>query len=427
MDSPTLAIRRVPLDSLHTDPANARSHGPENMDAIVASLKRFGQAEPLVVHKQTGRVIGGNGRLVAMKQLGWNDCDVVELYIDELTATSLGIALNRTADLASWDEETLAKLLQELKAEDALDGVGYSDDDLDKLLADLDINAGNDDVDDPGPGQPPDKPISVTGDLWILGDHRLLCGDSTKAGDVTRLMAGETAALLATDPPYCVDYTGADRPEASGKDWSDKYKEIEIADLGEFLRAVLKAILPELRDNAALYIWHAHLQYPVIDRVLDEFGILRHQPIIWKKPSSTFTYSFYRWSHEPCIFGWKKGNKPPHYLKNAINTVWEVDWEGKSRISTFHPTSKPPRLFEIPMEQHTRAGDVVFEPFCGSGSQIIAAEKLGRRCLAMELEPAFVDGTVERWEKATGKTAVLDGAGTTFDDVRTDRLQAQEL
>ena len=166
METPSLNIRRVPLDSLHIDPANARQHDSENMAAIIGSLKRFGQAEPLVVHKGTGRIIGGNGRLIAMKQLEWTECDVVELEIDDLQATALGIALNRTADLASWDESVLVKLLQEIKINDSLDGIGYSEEDIDTLLSELEdeINP-NENIDDPGPGEPPEKPVSQIGDL----------------------------------------------------------------------------------------------------------------------------------------------------------------------------------------------------------------------------------------------------------------------
>src|SRR5213594_1759723 len=165
---PTLTIRRVPLDSLHLDPSNARTHGPENLEAIVGSLRRFGQAEPLVVQAGTGRVIGGNGRLVAMKQLGWTECDVVELEIDDLKATALGIALNRTSELASWNEETLVKLLQELESQDALDGVGYSPQDIDALLAELGAGAepdGNCDEDEVP--EPPEEPVTRPGDLWL--------------------------------------------------------------------------------------------------------------------------------------------------------------------------------------------------------------------------------------------------------------------
>ncbi len=220
-----------------------------------------------------------------------------------------------------------------------------------------------------------------------------------------------------------MDYTGADRPKGSGKDWSETFREVEIKDLGEFLRAVFKTVLPRTRDDAAIYIWHAHLKYPVISQVFEEFGILRHQPIIWVKPSSTFTYAYYRWAHEPCLFGWKQGNKPPHFLENGLSTVWEVDWEGKSRVvDNEHPTQKPLRLFEIPMEQHTRPGEIVLEPFTGSGSQIVAAERLKRRCWALEIEPAFVDVAVRRWEKGTGKQAVLDGTNKSFAEVAEERL-----
>jgi DNA modification methylase len=417
---PHLAVKRVPIDSIHQDPANARSHGPENMAAIEASLRRFGQAEPLVVQAGTGRVIGGNGRLAAMKKLGWTDCDIVELDIDDLQATALGIALNRSSELAFWNEPALAKILEELRAEDALDGVGYSPADIDALLEELKGDVDPKEIDDPGPSPPTDKPVTRLQDLWLLGEHRLLCGDSTKPGDITRLMAGEKAALLSTDPPYCVEYTGDVRPQDSGKDWSKVYREIDIKDLGEFLRAMFGAVLPHLEADAAIYVWHAHLQYPVIDRVFEEFGILRHQPIIWKKPSSTFTYSYYRWAHEPCLFGWRQGHKPPHYLENGMTSVWEVDWEGKQRITSFHPTSKPTKLFEIPMEQHTKTGAIVLEPFCGSGSQIIAAEKLGRKCRAMEISPVFIDGTILRWQQATGKEARLEGGGT-FAEVKAER------
>ncbi len=421
MSSDTLDVRHVPLDSLHLDPANARAHGTRNMEAIRASLVRFGQAEPLIVQKQTGRVIGGTGRLIAMEELGWTECDVVELDLDDLQAASLAIALNRTGELAEWDEPVLARLLTELREQDALEGVGFANDEIDELLAQLRDEEGCAEVEDPGPAEPPEQPVTKPGDLWILGDHRLLCGDSTSADNVTRLLDGDTAALMATDPPYCVDYTGADRPQdQGGKDWSATYREVDIPDLGDFLRAVFQATLPHLKADAGIYVWHAHMKYPVLDRVFEECGLLRHQVITWVKPSSPISFAFYQWQHEPCLFGWRKGHKPPRHLPHGPeqSTVWEVDWEGKQRIvGNEHPTQKPVRLFEIPMEMHTRPGAVVLEPFCGSGSQLIAAEKLGRRCRAMELEPAFVDVALRRWETATGKGATLEGTGQAFAEV----------
>ena len=402
----TLKIERVPLGSLHADPANARAHGPRNLEAIQASLARFGQVKPIVVDGD-GVIRAGNGTYEAARELGWLEIQIVRTDLEGTEATAYAIADNRTAELAEWDNATLTALLDELRTEDALAGVGFDDTEIDELLAELAAKEAED-VNDPGPGEPPEDPITKPGDLWILGEHRILCGDSSNSDDVARLLDGKQAALMSTDPPYCVGYTGADRPNNSGKNWSHKYREIDIADLGEFLRGVFRAVMPGLRDNAGIYVWHAHLQYPVIDAVFEEFGLLRHQPIIWVKPSSTFTYSYYRWAHEPCLFGWRKGNKPPHYLANGMTSVWEVDWEGKARIAGEHPTQKPVRLFEIPMEQHTRPGEIVLEPFSGSGSQLIAAEKLGRKCRAMEISPAFVDVAVKRWEAATGKKAVRE-------------------
>ena len=255
----------------------------------------------------------------------------------------------------------------------------------------------------------------------------MLVGDSTSAEDVARLMAGEKAALLSTDPPYCVDYTGDDRPHkgdrSSGKDWSSLYNEVDIADLGEFLDRGFAAWLPHLVDDAGVYLWHAHLQQPVIAGVFERHGLLLHQILIWNKPTSTFGYSYYRWRHEPCAFGWRKGHKPKHG-ETILESVWDADWEGLKRITTFHPTSKPTRLFEVPIEQHTSPRAVVLEPFCGSGSQIIAAERLGRRCFALEIQPAFVDGTITRWEKATGKQAIHEASGKSLGELATERAKA---
>ena len=412
-----LHVQWVPITDLFGNPANPRINDAA-VEPVAASLRRFGWQQP-VVAKRTGEVIAGNTRLKAAHELGMDEVPVVWFGGSDSDALAYAIADNRTHEFSQWDEPALAALLKELREEDGLEGVGYSDSDIDALLAEFADDA---ETDDPGPAPPPVNPVSRPGDLWILGSHRLLCGDATSASDVRRLMCGDLAALLATDPPYCVDYTGDNRPKDAGKDWSDTYREVEIEDLGEFLCAALGALLPVARPNAGIYVWHAHLQYPVIDAVFREFGILCHQPIVWVKPTSTFTYAYYRWAHEPCLFGWRQGHKPPHYLENGLTSVWEVDWEGKQRIvGNEHPTQKPLRLFEIPMEQHTRRGDIVLEPFCGSGSQLIAAERLGRHCRALEISPAFVDVAVRRWEQATGADAMLDGDGRTFADVMRER------
>ncbi|HEX5010324.1 MAG TPA: site-specific DNA-methyltransferase [Planctomycetota bacterium] len=402
-----LAVQRVPISSLVPDPANVRQHSPGNLDAIVGSLRRFGQQKPIVVD-QDGIVRAGNGTLLAARQLGWTEIDVVRTGLRGLEATAYSIADNRTTDLSAFDEPALAQLLQQLQADEAgLDGVGFTGAEIDELLAEL---AGPKALDDHGPMAPPVNPVSRPGDLWHLGEHQLLCGDATKWADVERLMAGEHAALVATDPPYLVDYTG-ERPNASGKDWSATYREIDIEDAAGFFRDVFTHVLAVLAPHAAIYCWHAHKRCGEIQRVWAELGIVDHQQIIWVKPAAVFGRVYWHFRHEPCAMGWKKGSQPAHDSDHQFDSVWEVDWEGKARFTGDHPTTKPVELFARPMRKHTKAGDVVFEPFSGSGSQLIAAESLRRRCRALELAPAYVDVALRRWETATGKQALLDGKG----------------
>jgi DNA modification methylase len=423
-DTGTLRVEWVDIDQVFLNPANPR-HNDEAVPQVAASLRRFGWRQPIVV-KPSGEVIAGNTRLKAAKALGMKRVPVTRFEGPDIDAVAYAIADNRTHEFADWDEPALARILQELQAEDALDGVGFTDSDLDDLVAQLDaLDVSVNEIEDPGAEEPPENPVSRTGDLWVLDHHRLLCGDSTKAEDVARLLDGRQAVLLSTDPPYCVNYTGMDRPihdgKPSGKDWSHLYREVDIADLGQFMDAVFSSCLPHVKPDAAIYIWHAHVQQPVIAATFEKHGLLLHQVLVWVKPTATFGHSYYRWRHEPCAFGWKKGHKPNHGL-GKLESVWEVDWEGKSRVvGNEHPTMKPLRLFEIPMEQHTQLGQTVLEPFSGSGSQILAAERLGRKCRALEIQPAFVDVAIRRWEKATGKKAYHEGTNLDFEEVAKER------
>ena len=413
-----MKIETVPIDSVFQDPANARRHDTKNILAIKSSLARFGLQKPLVV-TEDNVIRAGNGTWQAAKELGWKEISIIRTDLKGVEAVAYALADNRSSELASWDpvvlEAEISALTEEGWGEVDLSNLGFSAEDL-KAIEDMgkDGNESNRGagggpvIEDEAP-EPPIEAITKRGDLWILGAHRLLCGDSTKAEDVSRVMVREKAVLISTDPPYLVDYTGADRPGNAGKDWSNSYHEIDIDDAEKFFaNAVVNAVV-----NAAWYWWHAHRRQSLIERIWDKYGIIAHQQIIWVKPTALHGFSFYPWRHEPCLFGWKKGYKPHHDGDNshAITSVWDINWEGKSRIvGNEHPTQKPVEIFARPMRKHTQLNDICYEPFAGSGSQFIAAEQLGRRCFGLEIEPRYCDVIVARWEKFTGKKAVLEVA-----------------
>lgn len=421
MDRPsTQPVETVAIDRLFCSPTNPRRND-EAVPHVAASIRRFGWQQPIVA-RRTGEVIAGNTRLKAAQSLGMTEVPVWWFDGSDLDAVAFAVTDNRSHEHASWDEPVLAALLQQLKAEDALDGVGYSTEDIDALVQQLrDQEEVDKDLTDDGPDDPPAFAVARTGDLWCLGDHQLLCGDSTSLPDVRRVMAGELAALVATDPPYLVDYTG-ERPNDSGKDWTETYREIDIEDADGFFKAVFTNVLEVLGPKGAIYCWHAHKRCGDIQRVWRGLGILDHQQIIWVKPTPVFGRVYWHFRHEPCVMGWRQGDKPEHDGVHEHDSVWEVDWDGKARVvGNEHPTEKPVELFVRPMKKHTRVGDVVFEPFSGSGSQLIAAERTGRRCRAIEISAPFVDVAIRRWQKATSKEATLDGDGRTFAEIAAER------
>jgi DNA modification methylase len=415
----TPPVETVPISQLFCSPTNPRRNDAA-IPHVAASLRRFGWQQPIVA-RRSGEVIAGNTRLKAAQELGMPMVPVWWFDGSDLDAVAYNIADNRTNSFSEFDEPALAALLQQLKAEDSLDGVGYTDEDLDALVQQLrDQEQADKDLDDDGADEPPKVAIAKAGDLWVLGDHRLLCGDSTSLKDVLRVMAGEKAALVATDPPYLVDYTG-ERPNDSGKDWTDSYREIDIKDADGFFKAVFTNVLEVLGSHAAIYCWHAHKRCGDIQRIWRDLGILDHQQIIWVKPTAVFGRVYYHFRHEPCMMGWKQGDKPEHDGVHEHDSVWEVDWDGKAKFSCDHPTSKPVELFVRPIKKHTHVGAITFEPFSGSGSGIMAAERTGRRCRAIEISPPFVDVAIRRWQKATGNEATLDGDGRTFAEIAVER------
>lgn len=405
---------------------NPRQITTEALDGLTKSLERFGCVEPIVVNVRDNKnvIVGGHQRYKALIQLHRNnyqcDCVAVDLSVED--EKLLNVTLNNPAIQGEFIAE-IEKYITQLQSEiPEADYLGLR---INKLKGEIEIEKEGNICDDDVP-KPPKKAKTKKGDLWLMGEHRLLCGDSTNQGDVDRLMNGQKASLFATDPPYCVDYTGKDRP-GGGRDWSESYREIEIDDMSVFMCDYLTVAISVIKEKTAIYIWHASKKICDIHKVCDKLNLLIHQSIIWVKPCGAFGYSFYPWQHEPCLLIWSKGSMPEFsrkskligtvwpvgYIKEGDPTtpeyytdIWELDWDGKKRPVGFeHPTSKPVEIFAIPMRVHTKAGDICYEPFSGSGSQIIVAEKLGRKCYAMEKEPIFVDVAVNRWQQWTGQKA----------------------
>jgi DNA modification methylase len=391
------------LSELRPAGYNPRTISDTALAGLEKSIERFGLVQPIVWNQKTKTVVGGHQRIKALENQGETEADVVIVSLPKKEERALNVALNSQAISGEFTKDIDA-LLDEIK-------IDVPDIYEDLLLEELRIETTPEEVEEDEVPEPPEEAVTKPGDLWLLGDHRLLCGDSTKAEDVERVMAGERADLLSTDPPYSVSYTGENRPihggKESGKDWTFAYREIDIKDFAQFIDCFFKSCLLSISENAPLYIWHAHMQQPLIASAFENHDLLLHQILVWVKPTSIFGHCYYRWKHEPCAFGWRKGHKPKTGHAN-LETVWEINWEGKNRVvGNEHPTQKPLEIFAIPMRQHTNDGDVVLEPFSGSGSQLIAAEQLNRRCRAIEISPIFVDVAVKRWENLTGKKAKL--------------------
>ena len=429
--APPLREFAVELAKLTEDPANARKHSARNLEAIRQSLQRFGQQTPIVV--RDGVIVKGNATSRAARELGWTMIAAIPTALSDAELIAYGIADNRTGELAEWDDEVLDRLLSALP-EDLRASAGWQQNELAELRGRLIP----DKVVEDEPPAPDPTAVSRPGDLWVLGEHRLLCGDSTNAADVDRVLEGRQADLIATDPPYVVNYTGA-RPTgdggSGGKDWSTLYREIDIPDARAFFAAVFGQVARVLAPHAAVYCWHADVRAHELRAVWDELGLLHHQNIIWVKPVPVISRMFWHYRHEPCLMGWRKGSKPAHDGEHATSTVWEVagdelsvwylSWEGKRRVSgNEHPTQKPVEIFARPMRKHTMPGATCFEPFSGSGTQLVAAEQLRRRCCAIEIQPVFVDVAIRRWQALTGRAAVLEGDGRTYAELAGERLRA---
>ena len=395
----------TPLAALRPSAWNPRTITDERFRNLCRSIEAdpdFLWRRPILAQAD-GTIYAGNMRYRAAEQLGLEVIPAIVEAVPDLLARER--ALRDNAQWGAWAEDELAALLRQLGEEDSdLDLLGFDERDLQSLLRRLEQQAG---MTDPDAAPPmPESPTTKRGDLYVLGEHRLLCGDSTNPDDVARLMNGERAALLATDPPYLVDYDGSNRPSKSGGSkrsdahW-DEYHGAESA--VEFFLRFLQIGLEHLTPGAPVYQWHATRRQALVEEAWEQAGLLVHQSIVWVKTRGVPGRSHYMWQHEPCFYGWRQGKQPRRRPPTTGTTVWHVSQLGEHDGA--HLTQKPAELFRRPIESHTRPGEICYEPFLGSGTQLIAAHQLARRCFAMELEPAYVDVAVARWAAFTGEAA----------------------
>jgi DNA modification methylase len=411
---PEISLRQVA--ALVPYARNSRTHSDAQVAQIAASIREFGWTNPVLIDGADG-IIAGHGRLLAARKLGLTEVPCIVLdHLSETQKRALIIADNKLALNAGWDSEMLGLELQELAAEDFDMGlVGFTDDELAALLAEK--TEGLTDPDETP--EPPADPVSVLGDVWVLGKHRIVCGDSTDADTVAKCLNGVTPHLMVTDPPYGVEYDASWRQDrgvnkagpgaATGKVLND-----DRADWSEAW-----ALFP----GDVAYVWHAGLHAASVAQSLASCDLIVRTQIIWNKSSMLLGRGDYHWKHEPCWYAVRKGRVGHYVGGRKQTTVWDIEKPRKSE--TGHSTQKPVECMKRPIENNSSAGQAVYEPFSGSGTTIIAGEMTGRSIHAIELNPAYVDVAVIRWQEFTGEKAVHED-GRLFDDLRvkTDAKEA---
>ena len=382
--------------------------GDPEYEKLKRSIEQFGYVEPVIWNEKTGRVVGGHQRLKVLTDMGITEVDVVVVDMDTEKEKALNIALNKIS--GEWDTEKLALVIADLQGTDFdVSLTGFDPEELEDLFRD-DVKGGvkEDDFDVEAELQ---KPIfSKAGDLWMLGKHRLLCGDSTKPETFDLLMNGKKANLVVTDPPYNVDYKGS-----AGKIKNDSMAEDQFE---QFLLAAYQQMEAAMADDASIYVFHSDSHGLAFRKAFEEAGFYLSGCCIWKKQSLVLGRSPYQWQHEPVLFGWKKKGKHQWYTGRKESTIWEFD---KPKKNKDHPTMKPIALVSYPIMNSTMTGCLVLDPFGGSGSTLIACEQTGRVCYTVELDEKFCDVIVRRYIEqvgsADGVTVLRDGLTYRFDEV----------
>jgi len=382
---------------------------------VAASMERFGFTIPMLV-AEDGTIIAGHGRLMAAVQLGLAEVPVmVARGWSEEDRRLYTLADNRLAEIAEWDPEMLRIEIGELREDfgiEEFDLVGFSAEDLADILPDalIDTTGGLTDPDDVP--EVPETPITRPGDVWVLGPHRLLCGDSTVATDVQKVLGDVKADLCFCDPPYNVDYAGGVGAEKAGK--GRRIKNDALGDgFGQFLYDA--CVLINAHTDGAVYICMSSSELRTLQAAFKSAGGHWSTFIIWAKDRFTLGRSDYQRQYEPILYGWPEGVKRHWCGDRDQGDVWNIERPHKNDL---HPTMKPVVLVERAIRNSSRKGDLVFDPFGGSGTTLIAAEKTGRHASLIELDPKYVDVIVRRWQDFTGKSAMLETSGQSFDDVK---------
>jgi DNA modification methylase len=395
-------IELWPVDRLRPYERNARTHSAEQVAQIAASIVEFGFTNPILVDSNDG-IIAGHGRLTAAQELGLRTVPVVVLdHLSDRQRKAYILADNQLALNAGWDTDLLRGELQDLAELDFdLSLIGFSDDELADLLPDIE-ELPPEDADADAVPEPPADPVSKPGDVWLLGKHRVMCGDSTSLTEVERLMDGAKASLLHTDPPYGVSYDG----KGGQKQWEMIKNDAMVGDgLIDFLVAAFNCASLSLSDKAAWYVWHGYKGTREFYEALKLAGKEPGAQIVWVKNGLGTMWSNYRPKHECAIYV-----SGEFYGGYDQSTVWEVARER----DYVHPTQKPVDLVERALANSSKNGQLVLDLFGGSGSTLIACEKTGRQARLMELDPRYCDVIVKRWQQFTGKTATLEATGEPF-------------
>ena len=399
-----LKIQNIKITALRPDPYNPRRIAEDELEALTRSMQEFGFVDPVIARREDRTVIGGHQRLVAARKLGFGIVPVVFLDISEERAHLLGLALNRIS--GQWDQELLARLLAELEAIPNIDLSlsGFADDEISKLLRSLETREKRDRPEafdlDAALEAVQRAHGAQRGDLWALGDHRLLCGDATDEADVSRLLDGKRAAMCFTDPPYNVAYG-----DHGGRQAGTRKRRLENDALSPdqwevFCRGWAEQLLANV--DGALYICMSTREWPVVSRVLAEEGGHWSDTIIWAKDRFVLGRADYQRQYEPIWYGWREGAQHHWCGDRDQGDVWTIP---RPADSPLHPTMKPLALVERAIDNSSRAGDVVLDLFLGSGTTLIAAERTGRVCYGMELDPHYAQVAVLRWQAFTGEQA----------------------